>query len=128
MSQLKPGMGCTLDGAASDNKAVQRGSGEEEKRIVLQERRRVVKRGRERKRERERSVTVCERERKPGRERSDTERPTERKRTRDRERTRRGWRRKRWTIERRPLGSELSTQGYGTWSIVSGFCVYPKLN
>lgn len=27
MSQLKPGMGCTLDGAAPDNKAVQRGNG-----------------------------------------------------------------------------------------------------
>lgn len=25
MSQLKPGMGCTLDGAAPDNKAVERG-------------------------------------------------------------------------------------------------------
>jgi len=26
MSQLKPGMGCTLDGATPDNKAVERGS------------------------------------------------------------------------------------------------------
>ena len=95
MSQLKPGMGCTLDGAAPDNKAVQRGSGG---------------RGNE--------EEGCSREK---------ERPREGERDREREReteTSGVGDGKRWTIERRPLGSELSLpwgMGRGPWSLDSAY-------
>lgn len=103
MSQLKPGMGCTLDGAAPDNKAVQRGNG-----------RGGIEEGCPREKENCREKEI------PG--------ESERERVNEGRLCRGDGDGKCWTIERRPLGSELCALGYGTWSMLSGFCVYPKLN
>lgn len=94
MSQLKPGMGCTLDEAAPDNKAVERGSGrgwnEEEE-------------GCPRERQRERKKENCkEKEIGESLSRGDGDG-------------------KCWTIERRPLGSELSA--LVVWDVVHGLWI-----